>query len=132
MIEYVRIDTFPNSWRLSFWDPKISEYRLISGVAAETKLSVLMPRFFSYHAAAFGIDFTVRTRWSSDVIVAAGGVIFLRAWTKVCVANWGIFEKSDGRERRVKIGIYVISILRGAELDEVIREEGKEVNDGVE
>jgi hypothetical protein len=34
-----------------------------------------MPRFCSYHFVVAGIDLTVRTRWSSDDIVAAGVVV---------------------------------------------------------
>lgn len=49
----------------------------MSGVAAETKLSLLIPKFFTYHSVVLGTDATVRTRWSRDLIVAAGVDIFL-------------------------------------------------------
>jgi hypothetical protein len=38
----------------------------------DTKDSDLIPRFFVYHSVVFEMDFTVRTRWSRDLIVAAG------------------------------------------------------------
>jgi hypothetical protein len=47
---------------------------VISGVAADTKDSCLMPRFFSYHVLVAGMERTVRTRWSREVIFAAGFV----------------------------------------------------------
>jgi hypothetical protein len=49
---------------------------VISGVAADTKDSPFMPRFSSYQDVVFGIDCTVRTRWSKDVTFAAGVVDF--------------------------------------------------------
>ena len=64
--------TFPDSCKFIFCSPKIKECRVISGVAAETKDSCLMPKFFSYHVLAAGMDLTVRTKWSRDVILAAG------------------------------------------------------------
>lgn len=48
------------------------EWRTVSGVAEETKDSAFMPRYCVYHPIDLGIDATVRTRWSSDLIVAAG------------------------------------------------------------
>jgi len=53
------------------------ECRFISGVAADVKDSDFMPRFVSYHFCVLGIEVTVRTMWSRDVIFAAGAVIFL-------------------------------------------------------
>jgi hypothetical protein len=50
---------------------------VISGVATDTKLSDFVPKFWVYHFVDSGIDFTVRTRWSRDLIVAAGVDIFL-------------------------------------------------------
>jgi hypothetical protein len=38
----------------------------------DTKDSDLIPRFFVYHSVVFEMDFTDRTRWSRDLIVAAG------------------------------------------------------------
>lgn len=43
----------------------------MSGVAAETNDSGLIPRFFEYHSVALEMDLTVRTRWSNDLIVIA-------------------------------------------------------------
>jgi hypothetical protein len=62
---------------LIFCRPKIREYRVISGVAAETKLLLFIPRFLEYHSVVLGTEATVRTRWSRDLIVAAGVDIFL-------------------------------------------------------
>ena len=56
---------------------------MISGVAAETKLSFLIPKFFVYHSALSGMDFTVKTRWSRDLMVAAEVDIVL-AVIKLC------------------------------------------------
>ena len=55
----------------------------MEGEAAETKDSCFIPRFYSYHFWVVGMEETVRTRWSRDVIFAAGVVIFLiwvRSW----------------------------------------------------
>jgi hypothetical protein len=64
--------TFPNLCKFIFCSPKINEYRVVSGVAVDAKDSDLIPRFFVYHSVVFEIEFTVRTRWSRDLIVAAG------------------------------------------------------------
>ena len=55
-----------------FCSPKINEYLVISGVVVDTKDSDLIPRFCVYHSVVFGMDFTDRTRWSRDLIVADG------------------------------------------------------------
>jgi len=44
----------------------------MEGEAAETKDSCFIPRFCSYHFWVVGMEETVRTRWSRDVIFAAG------------------------------------------------------------
>jgi hypothetical protein len=44
----------------------------MEGVAAETKDSCFIPRFCSYHFWVVGMEETVRTRWSKEVIFAAG------------------------------------------------------------
>jgi hypothetical protein len=44
----------------------------MDGVAAETKDSCFIPRFCSYHFWVVAIEETVRTRWSREVIFAAG------------------------------------------------------------
>jgi hypothetical protein len=72
---------------LIFCPPNTNEYRIISGVAAETKLSLFIPKFFKYHSVLFETDFTVKTRWSRDITVAAGVDIFL-AVTKFGFSNW--------------------------------------------
>lgn len=52
---------------------------MISGVAVETNCSDCIPRFVLYHWVVRGMEATVRTRWSRDLICAAGvEVIFLR------------------------------------------------------
>ena len=66
-----------------------------SGVAADTKDSDLMPRFWVYHLLVVGISFTVRTRWSSDLIVAARVDAILR--------NWGFLRMRDVGLRRENI-----------------------------
>lgn len=106
------LSTLPNSWRFIFCDPKMREYRVMSGVAVETKLSGFIPRFFSYHAVALGIDFTVRTRWSRDLIVAAGVVIFLRCtWTSPCLKmKLDALENKDGECRVIIIGDWLLRI----------------------
>jgi hypothetical protein len=45
---------------------------VISGVAAEMKDSARMPRCCVYQFLDAETDFTVRTRWSRDVMVAEG------------------------------------------------------------
>jgi hypothetical protein len=45
---------------------------VISGVEADMKDSHFMPRFLSYQDVVLGIEETVRTRWSREVIFAAG------------------------------------------------------------
>ena len=44
---------------------------MISGLAAEMNDSDLMPRFWVYHFVDAGMDCTVRTRWSRDLMIAA-------------------------------------------------------------
>lgn len=44
----------------------------MDGVAAEMKVSDFIPRFCSYHFWVVGMEETVRTRWSKEVIFAAG------------------------------------------------------------
>ena len=44
----------------------------MKGVAAETKDSGFIPRFCSYHFWVVRMEETVRTRWSKEVILAAG------------------------------------------------------------
>ena len=45
---------------------------MISGVALETNCSDCMPRFALYHWVVRGIEATVRTKWSRDLMCAAG------------------------------------------------------------
>jgi hypothetical protein len=51
---------------------------VISGVAVLTKLSHRMPKFFVYHWVVLGILFTVSTKWSRDLMVAAVEVILAK------------------------------------------------------
>lgn len=67
-------NTFPSSCKLIFCSPKINECLVMFGVALETNDSDLIPRFCSYHFAVEGMDLTVKTRWSRDLILAAGVV----------------------------------------------------------
>lgn len=64
--------TFPSSCRLTFYEPKRNEWRVMSGAALETNCSDCMPRFLSYHWVVLGMEATVRTRWSRDLMCAAG------------------------------------------------------------
>jgi hypothetical protein len=41
-------------------------------VTPDTKTSCRMPRFWVYQSFEAAMDFTVRTRWSREVTVAAG------------------------------------------------------------
>ena len=43
---------------------------MMSGVESDTKDSHLIPRFDVYHFVDAGMDFTVRTRWSRDLMIA--------------------------------------------------------------
>jgi hypothetical protein len=51
------------------------EWRVIEGVAALMKDSGFMPRLEEYQAEVVGMERTVRTRWSRDVIFAEGVVV---------------------------------------------------------
>jgi hypothetical protein len=64
---------------------------VISGVAHETNCSDCIPRFALYHCVVRGIEATVRTRWSRDLICAAGlEDIFLVYWRLMGLKNFGM------------------------------------------
>ncbi len=48
---------------------------MMDGVAADTKDSERIPRLFSYQDVEAGIERTVKTRWSRDLMVAAGAFV---------------------------------------------------------
>lgn len=68
------IITFPTSCRFIFWVPKRREWRVSVGVEGGVKASCFMPRFWVYHFMVAGMDATVKTRWSSEIMVAEGVV----------------------------------------------------------
>lgn len=90
---------------------------MISGVEAETKLSLLMPKFLTYHSVALGIEFTVKTRWSRDLINAAGLDIFLEN-AMVEFKDVKELDREDLREGEVRILRVNIGCYKHKRLDE--------------
>lgn len=83
---------------------------MICGVAADTKDSAFIPRFLVYHSLVAGMDFTVRTRWSREVIVHAILVVILSDLRIVKVSRRRMFDSryllrrlENGIEKRRKI-----------------------------
>lgn len=60
----------------------------MSGVAAETKDSLRIPRFEVYHFVLFWTEATVRTMWSRDLMSAAGEVEDIVEWIGILIREW--------------------------------------------